>query len=51
LASHTGKSVDEIAKDMDRDFFMGAEEAKEYGLVDRVTEKAKVGDDDEGIEV
>jgi ATP-dependent Clp protease protease subunit len=36
LASHTGKSVSEIAIDADRDFFMSAEEAKNYGLVDDV---------------
>jgi len=36
LASHTGKPIDVIKKDTDRDFFMGADEAKEYGLVDEV---------------
>lgn len=36
LAHHTGKSVDAIAKDTDRDFFMSAAEAKEYGLIDEV---------------
>jgi ATP-dependent Clp protease, protease subunit len=36
LAKHTGKSVKEIAKDTDRDFFMSAEEAVKYGLVDDV---------------
>jgi ATP-dependent Clp protease protease subunit len=39
LAKHTGKSLDEISKDTDRDFFMSAQEAKEYGLVDEVVEK------------
>jgi ATP-dependent Clp protease protease subunit len=38
LAKHTGKSVEEIAKDTDRDFFMSAEEAAAYGLVDDVLE-------------
>ena len=37
LADHTGKSVEQIAKDVDRDFFMTAEEAKEYGMVDEIT--------------
>jgi len=37
LADHTGKSVEEIAKDVDRDFFMTAEQAKEYGMVDEIT--------------
>jgi ATP-dependent Clp protease protease subunit len=36
LAKHTGKSVKEVAKDTDRDFFMSAEEAAKYGLVDDV---------------
>ena len=36
LAHHTGKPVDMVAKDSDRDFFMSAEEAKAYGLVDEV---------------
>jgi ATP-dependent Clp protease protease subunit len=36
LAKHTGKSVEAIARDSDRDFFMGAEDAVKYGLVDKV---------------
>ena len=36
LSSHTGKSVEAIAKDTDRDNFMSAEEARVYGLVDDV---------------
>ena len=36
LAESTGKPVEEIEKDTDRDFFMSAEEAKDYGLVDAV---------------
>ncbi|HPV46960.1 MAG TPA: ATP-dependent Clp endopeptidase proteolytic subunit ClpP [Kiritimatiellia bacterium] len=36
LAKHTGKSVKEIARDTDRDFFMSAAEAVKYGLVDDV---------------
>ena len=39
FALHTGKSVEAIAKDTDRDFFMSAIEAKEYGLVDQVMDK------------
>jgi ATP-dependent Clp protease protease subunit len=34
LAYHTGKPLDEIHRDSDRDFFMTAEEAKAYGLID-----------------
>jgi ATP-dependent Clp protease protease subunit len=36
LAYHTGQDMERIAKDMDRDFFMSAETAKEYGLVDDI---------------
>ena len=36
LAQHTRKPLDIVAKDSDRDFFMSADEAKEYGLVDAV---------------
>lgn len=36
LAKHTGKSVEQIAKDSDRDHYMTAQEALEYGIVDKV---------------
>jgi ATP-dependent Clp protease protease subunit len=36
LAHHCGKSVEDIARDTDRDNFMSAEEAKKYGLIDSV---------------
>lgn len=36
LAKHTGKSLKEIAKDSDRDYYLSAEEAKEYKLIDNV---------------
>ena len=39
LVNHTGQSLDKIEKDTDRNFFMSAEEAKEYGLIDDVFEK------------
>ncbi len=39
LADKTGKSYDQIAQDIERDFYMTAEEAKEYGLIDRVMPK------------
>ncbi len=38
-ASNTGQTLEKIEKDMDRDFFMSAEEAKEYGLIDKVIEE------------
>lgn len=39
LAFHTGKSIEQITKDCDRDNFMTAEEAKEYKIVDNILEK------------
>lgn len=36
LVAHTGKLLEKIQKDTDRDFFMSSHEAKEYGLVDEV---------------
>ena len=36
LVKHTGQNVESIRRDSDRDFFMGAQEAKEYGLIDSV---------------
>jgi ATP-dependent Clp protease protease subunit len=36
LVEHSGKSLEEIQKDTDRDFFMSGEEAKKYGIVDHV---------------
>jgi ATP-dependent Clp protease protease subunit len=36
LAHHTGKSLDEVERDLDRDYYMTAEEAREYGIVDAV---------------
>lgn len=41
-AQRTGQPLEKIEKDMDRDFFMSAEEAKEYGLIDRVIEERAV---------
>jgi ATP-dependent Clp protease protease subunit len=38
LARHTGQDAKKIATDSDRDFFMSAEEAKQYGIVDKVIE-------------
>ncbi|MCK4906293.1 MAG: ATP-dependent Clp endopeptidase proteolytic subunit ClpP [Spirochaetes bacterium] len=36
LVNHTGKSIDIIEKDTDRDFFMSSDEARKYGLIDEV---------------
>jgi ATP-dependent Clp protease protease subunit len=40
-SKHTGKSVDEIAKALERDNFMTANDAKKFGLIDSVVEKRK----------
>lgn len=39
LAEHTGKSMEQITKDCDRDYFLTSEEAKEYKLIDNILEK------------
>lgn len=45
LAKHSGQDVEKIKKDTERDFFMTAEEAKEYGIIDRViTTREKIQD-------
>ena len=36
IAKHTGQPIEKIAKDTERDFFMSADEAKEYGIIDQV---------------
>lgn len=40
LAKHTGQSIKKIAEDTDRDFFMSAEEAKKYGIIDKIVKKS-----------
>ena len=39
ISDHSGKPFDQVAKDSDRDFWMTAAEAKEYGMVDQILEK------------
>src|SRR5206468_9724777 len=41
LAQHTGKTVEQIQADSDRDYWITAQEAKEYGLVDEVVKSRK----------
>ncbi len=41
LSFHTGQSIKKVEKDTDRDFYMTASEAKEYGLIDEVIETTK----------
>jgi ATP-dependent Clp protease, protease subunit len=43
LMRHTGKTLDQIEKDTDRDNFMAAQEAKDYGLIDGVLERMPEG--------
>ncbi|MEW5882961.1 MAG: ATP-dependent Clp protease proteolytic subunit [Armatimonadota bacterium] len=42
LAKHTGKTPDQVEKDSDRDYFLSADEAKAYGLVDQVLKGRKI---------
>lgn len=46
-ADHTGQSIKKIADALERDNFMSAEDAKDFGLIDEVVEK-RTGDDDSG---
>jgi ATP-dependent Clp protease protease subunit len=39
LAENTGKSVEQILRDFDRDYWMNADEAIEYGIVDKIITK------------
>jgi len=41
LAAHSGKPKEQVAKDIERDRYMSAEEAKEYGLIDEILEENK----------
>ena len=46
LAQNTGKPIDVVAQDTDRDHFMTAEEALEYGLIDQIVKKREEAGDD-----
>jgi len=41
MSKHTGRSIDQVEKDCDRDNFMSSDEAKAYGLVDEVVQSRK----------
>jgi len=43
LAKHTGQTIEAIIRDTDRDFYMDAPQAKEYGLIDEILQSANVG--------
>jgi ATP-dependent Clp protease protease subunit len=47
LAQHTGQSIERIAKDTDRDFFLNAQQAKDYGLVDDILKRPPVEADED----
>ena len=47
LATHSGQPIERIAKDTDRDFYMNAEEAKAYGMVDEVLTRQLAAKDEE----
>ena len=38
MSRHTGQTVEKVSKDMDRDYYMTAAEAQDYGIIDRVIE-------------
>jgi ATP-dependent Clp protease protease subunit len=48
FARHTGQTLDRIDRDSDRDFFLNAQEAKKYGLVDEVIAPLKGGPPTQG---
>lgn len=48
LAFHTGQNIRKIKKDTERDYFMNAEEAKKYGIIDKVLEKRANPDEETG---
>jgi ATP-dependent Clp protease protease subunit len=50
LSEHTGKPLDQIAQDSDRDYYMTAEEARDYGIMDDVvvSKKADEGSSEPG---
>lgn len=43
MAQHTGQTIEKIAKDTDRDYFLSSAEAREYGLIDKVIESSSMG--------
>ena len=47
LADHTAQPIKRIAEDTDRDFYMDAEEAKKYGIVDDILTKPPTGEDED----
>ncbi len=50
LAKNTGKPLAQIEKDVERDFFMDADEAKKYGIVDEIIVKSKIPEKEKALE-
>ncbi len=48
LSNNTGQSIEKIEDDVDRDFFMTAEESKEYGIIDEIMQSHEQQEDEEG---
>jgi ATP-dependent Clp protease protease subunit len=46
IAKHSGQDVDKVARDTDRDYFMSAQQAQEYGIVDEVVETLKAPEEE-----
>ncbi|MGK3911026.1 ATP-dependent Clp protease proteolytic subunit, partial [Enterococcus faecium] len=42
MADHCGQPLERVARDVERDFFMNSEQAKEYGLIDQIIDKRVV---------
>jgi len=42
LVRHTGQTLEKIHQDTDRDYFLSGEQAREYGIVDKVIEKREI---------
>ncbi len=48
LSTHTGQKIEKLAEDTERDFFMSAEQSREYGIIDRVvTDRSELEEDSE----
>ncbi len=43
IAEHTGQTIEKVAQDTDRDYYLGPQQAQDYGLIDEVLTSARVG--------
>jgi ATP-dependent Clp protease protease subunit len=48
FANHSGKTIEQISSDMERDFYMSAQDAVEYGIVDSILTREKTGRENNG---